>query len=376
MSERSERLSERPLRVDQAAGMPTTRPAGGDSLDLSYLPKPPSVARRTAWWTLATAVVLVFAALAPANVISDYQFFQLHRVVTVAIAIGALNLLLGWAGTISVGHGALFGIGAYTTAILIADYSVPWPLAVVGSLVVGLAVGAVLGIPALRLGGMNLALITLAIAIVLPPLLSRFSSLTGGSFGKSTPAVLAPAALPYSSAQWLFLVDVAVLAVVFWLLSNMLRGRIGRALDAARASRAMAAAHAVPTNKLTVSLFAVSAAVASLAGALSHLGARTSTPDSYTFLFSIALITGAVVGGTRSFVGAILGAVFVVLAPEAIADRVDPATAGQWQQAMYAAALLLVIYFFPGGLAGLTRRLRRLIARRRSSTITPAKETP
>ncbi|HEU0102471.1 MAG TPA: branched-chain amino acid ABC transporter permease [Mycobacteriales bacterium] len=329
------------------------------------LPPAPRVATRTAAWAAVLAVVLLVAATAPVSLISDYQFFQLNRVLTIAIAIGGLNLLLGWAGSISAGHGALFGLGAYATAILVGDHGVPWPLAVLGSLAVGLAVGAVLGLPALRLGGLNLGLVTLAIALVLPPVLNRLVPLTGGAFGKTTPEVVPPAGLPFSSPQWLFLVDLTILALVFWLLSNMLRGRMGRALDAAASSRAMAAAHAVPTNRLTVAVFAVSAGVAALAGGLAHLGARTSTPDSYTFLFSIALITGAVVGGTRSFVGALLGAAFVVLVPELVAGRVDPAKAGQWQQVAYAAALLLVIYFFPTGLAGLPRTIRRLLGRRR-----------
>ena len=331
------------------------------------LPRAPRVARRTAWWTAALAVVVLLAALAPVSVISDFQFFQLNRVVTFAIAIGGLNLLLGWAGTISAGHGALFGIGAYTTAILVADHAVPWPLAVLASLVVGLLVGALLGLPALRLGGMNLGLITLAIALLLPPLLTRMGWLTGGPFGKTTPRVEAPPGLPFSSPQWLFLVNVVVLGVVFWLLSNMLRGRMGRALDAAASSRVMAAAHAVPTNRITVSVFAVSAAVAALGGALFHLATRTSTPDSFTFLLSISLIAGAVVGGSRSFVGAIIGAAFVVFVPESLGGVVDPATAGQWQQVVYAAALLLVIYFFPRGLAGLANQARNRLVRRRST---------
>jgi branched-chain amino acid transport system permease protein len=331
------------------------------------LPATPRVGLRTAGWTAALAVVLVVAAVAPVTLISDYQFFQLNRVVTVAIAIGGLNLLLGWTGGISAGHGALFGIGAYTTAILVADHGWPWPLAVLAALVVGLVFGALLGLPALRLGGLNLGLVTLAIALLLPPVLSRFTSLTGGAFGKSTAEVVAPGSLPFSSPQWLFIVNLTALALVFWLLSNMLRGRMGRALDAAATSRAMAAAHGVPTNRLTVAVFAVSAAVAALAGGLSHLGARTSTPDSYTFLFSIALIAGAVVGGTRSFVGAIAGGAFVVLVPELISSFVDPASAGQWQQVAYAAALLLVIYFFPAGLAGLLRQTRRRVFAGRST---------
>jgi branched-chain amino acid transport system permease protein len=330
------------------------------------LPPAPRVGLRTAWWTAALAVVLLLAALAPASVISDFQFFQLNRVVTFAIAIGGLNLLLGWAGTISAGHGALFGIGAYTTAILVADHGVPWPLAVLGSLVVGLLVGALLGLPALRLGGMNLGLITLAIALLLPPLLTRLDGLTGGPFGKTTARVEAPPGLPFSSPQWLFLVNLVVLAVVFWLLSNMLRGRMGRALDAAGSSRVMAAAHAIPTNRITVAVFALSAAVAALAGALFHLTTRTSTPDSFTFLLSISLIAGAVVGGSRSFVGAIIGAAFVVFVPESLGGFVEPAAAGQWQQVVYAAALLLVIYFFPRGLAGLVRQARNRLVRRRS----------
>jgi branched-chain amino acid transport system permease protein len=355
-----------------ASGPSGDRPEAGRA---NSLPAAPRVARRTALWAAALVVVLALAGTAPASLVSDFQFFQLSRVLTVALAIAALNLLLGWAGTISAGHGALFGVGAYTTAILVADHSWPWPVALLASLVLGLIVGAVLGLPALRLGGLNLGLITLGIALLLPPVLTRLSFLTGGAFGKTTPQVTAPGTLPFSSAQWLFMVDLVVLAVVCWLLSNMLRGRMGRALDAAAASRTMAAAHAVPVNRITVAVFAVSAAVAALAGGLSHLTVRTSTPDTYTFLFSIALITGAVVGGRRSFVGALIGAVFVVLMPEVITAWVDPAAAGQWQQVVYATALLLVVYFFPSGLAGLARQARRTVLHRRSTpTPHPAQE--
>lgn len=328
------------------------------------LPTEPSLLRRLGPWVVALVVVLVVAAVAPPSVVSDYQFFQLNRVLAVAMAIAGLNLLLGYVGTISAGHGAIFGIGAYTTAILIATHGWPWPLALVASLLVCLAFGALLGLPALRLGGLNLGLITIAIAFVLPSVLRRFNGLTGGSFGIDTSAIVVPDPLTFSSSQFLFLVSVLLYALVALLMSNLLRGRFGRAVDAARTSPAMAVSMAVPTRRLVVVMFAVSAAVAGLAGGLSQLSVRASTPDTYTFLLSITLLTGAVVGGSRSFVGALIGAAFVVLVPDVIQNQVvDPASAGQWQQVIFAASLLLVMYFAPAGLAGLAARLRGRLPR-------------
>lgn len=362
------------MTADQATSREATRVE--PSRRRPSLPAEPGALRRLGPWAVVLVVILVTAALAPASLISDYQFFKLDRVLAVAMAIAGLNLLLGYVGTISAGHGAIFGIGAYTTAVLVATYGWPWPLALLASLVVCLVLGALLGLPALRLGGLNLGLITIAIAFILPSLLRRFDGLTGGSFGISTAPVVAPDPLPFSSPQFLFCVSLLTYALLTLLLSNLLRGRFGRAVDAARTSPAMAVSMAVPTRRLVVVMFAISAAVAGLAGGFSQLSVRTSTPDTFTFLLSITLLTGAVVGGSRSFVGALIGAAFVVLVPELIQDRVDPASFGQWQQVIFAASLLLVMYFAPGGLAGLFVRFRNRTGPAFARRSTPAPDVP
>jgi branched-chain amino acid transport system permease protein len=327
------------------------------------IPVEKSALRRYGPWVVVVAVVAVTGFLAPESLISDYTFFQMSRVVVVAIAVMGLNLLLGWAGTISAGHGAIFGIGAYATAIFAERLEVPWPVAVLLGSAFCFLVGILLGLPAGRLGGMNLGLITIAIALVLPTVLSRWRDLTGGDFGIGPTRVEVPFGLPLSSPQFIFLISVLALGLVALLLSNLLRSRIGRALDAGRVSPALAAAQAVPSQKLMVYSIALSSAIAGLGGGLFHLVMGTSTPANYTFLFSIALLTASVVGGIRSLGGAIIGAAFITLLPQAIADNMDATAAGQWQQAFYAASLFIILYFFRGGVASLLGMTRNLVVR-------------
>ena len=334
------------------------------------IPAEKTVMRRYGPWVVLVAAVLAVGFAAPESLISDYAFFQMSRVAVVAIAVMGLNLLLGWAGTISAGHGALFGIGAYATAIFAERLEIAWPLAVLLGSAFCFLVGILLGLPAGRLGGMNLGLITIAIALVLPTVLSRWRDLTGGDFGIGPTRVEVPFGLPLSSPQFLFLVAVVVLAVVALLLSNLLRSRIGRALDAGRVSPSLAAAQAVPSQKLMVYSIALSSGIAGLGGGLFHLVMGTSTPANYTFLFSIALLTAAVVGGIRSLGGAVIGAAFITLLPQAIADNMDATAAGQWQQAFYAASLFIILYFFRGGVASLAGTIKGLVVRWRGGGTT------
>src|SRR5215213_1313134 len=298
--------------------------------------------------TAAVVAVGVFVAF----FLSDYELFQLSRVLTIGIAVLGLNLLTGRTGQISLGHGALFGIGAYATAILILKAGFPSVAAVPAAAVVAFLCGILLGLPALRIRGLHLALVTLAVAIVFPALVKHWPGLTGGVMGLTTTAPSAPFA-GLSSNQWIYLVDLAVLLAAMLFVFNLGRGRIGRAMDAVRHNELMAATTGVRIGRVKTMTFAFSAGLAGLGGGLYQLLLGTSTPDTYTFSLSLTILVASVVGGIRSLWGAVLGAAFVVYVPAETSGLGDSVP-----QFAYAAALLLAIYVLPGGIAQLPGRLR------------------
>ena len=324
--------------------------------------------------TLAWAVVAVVAIVAP-YVVDDYQVFQLARLTTTALAVASLVLLTGWSGQVSAGHGAFFGVGAYATAILIVKAELPWPVAVILATLVSFAAGLLTGLPALRIRGISLALITLVLAVLLPAVIVRFESLTGGSTGMAIPPVSTPAGIQLSGAQFFYLVTLVVLAAVLVLLALVCRGRTGRALAALRDQPLMAITAGVPTARLSLLVFGTSGAVAGLGGALNALAIQSVVPDSYSFTVSLALLTGAVVGGVRSWAGALIGAVFVVYVPQVVSDSVGDSLSSNWTQVVYAVLLLLVLYLAPQGLAGLGTRLAAIRIPRARLVPTPRRES-
>ncbi len=311
--------------------------------------------RPVSWaWTALFAVALVVPF-----VISDYDLFKATRVLTVAIAVAGLNLLIGRAGQISAGHGALYGLGAYTAMILVKELSWGWPLAVLAAVVVSGAAGWLIGLPALRVRGLNLGLLTIAIAAIFPLLLARFEGLTGGTVGLQLAGspITPPGGLALTPEQFQFLLLVVVLAVVLVLLRNLTTGPLGRAVEALRVNPLMARSEGVDVNRLTLTLFGISSAVAGLGGALGGLVLASTVPDSYSMFFSLTLLSACVVGGSRTWAGSLVGAAFIVYLPDVISQQIGSTTGGQWSQLVYAVALLLTLFFLPTGVAGGAGRL-------------------
>ena len=320
--------------------------------------------RPVSWaWTALFAVGLVLPFF-----ISDFDLFKASRVLTVAIAVAGLNLLIGRAGQISAGHGALYGLGAYTAMIFVRELGWSWPLAVLAGVVFSGVAGWLIGLPALRVTGLNLGLLTIAIAAIFPLLLSRFVDLTGGTVGLQLPGspISAPEGLGLTDEQFQFLLLVVVLTVVLVLLRNLTTGPFGRALEALRVNPLMARSEGVDVNRLTLTVFAISSAVAGLGGALGGLVLASTVPDSYSMFFSLTLLSACVVGGSRTWAGALIGAAFIVYLPDVISQQIGSTTGGQWSQLVYAAALLLTLFFLPTGVAGgLGRLVSRLAGRSR-----------
>ena len=317
----------------------------------------------------ALAVGLVLPLL-----VRDFVAFQLTLVMVYAIAILGLNLLTGFNGQFSLGHSAFFAIGAYTAAILMERLGVPylWTLPAAGAAC--FVFGFLFGLPALRLEGIYLALATFALAIAMPQILkfSALKGLTGGVQGIFLVKPRPPAWFPLGADQWYYYLTLAVLLAMFAAAANLVKSRTGRAIMAIRdhpiAARAMGI-NAALYKSLT---FGVSALYTGVAGALAAIAVEFVAPDSFTFLLSVALLVGMVVGGVGSIPGALVGGVFVLFVPN-LAEQVSKGLAG----AVYGIMLLLLIYLMPAGAAGFARLVgRRLVARRNADPTALQGRTP
>src|SRR3974390_787956 len=249
--------------------------------------------------TLLTILLLLIVALVPTLLLSDYPLFQLTMVVVYAIAILGLAILTGFNGQISLGHGAFYAIGAYTTAILMANFDVPYWATLPVSAVVCAAVGFLLGLPALRLGGLYLALTTFSLAVAIPQLLKYklVEDWTGGVQGLVIDKPDPPFGWDMSPDQWLYLFTLGVGCILFIIAWNLVHGRIGRAMMAIRDHALAAEAMGINIALLKTRTFAVSAMYTGLAGSLSAITVQFVAPDSFGIFVSIFLFVGLVGGG-------------------------------------------------------------------------------
>ncbi|MBX5473082.1 MAG: branched-chain amino acid ABC transporter permease [Acetobacteraceae bacterium] len=294
------------------------------------------------------------AAIAATFVFSGYHLFQLTMVIIYAIAILGLNIVTGYSGQISLGHGAFYAIGAYVSAILMTQYNLPYWATLPAAALVCAIVGFAIGLPALRLGGLYLALTTFALAITLPQILKyrAFEDWTGGVQGIVLAKPDAPFGLPLSADQWLYLFSLAVGIIMFVLARNLLAGRIGRAMRAVRDHPIAAEAMGVHLALLKTKTFAVSALFTGVAGALGAIAVQYVAPDSFSVFLSIVLFVGLVVGGVASVAGAVFGAAFVVYMPN-VAEKISKAA----PDAIYGIILIAILLFAPSGVAGAFARI-------------------
>ena len=309
---------------------------------------------------IVLALVLLAACILPLA-LSNYHVFQFTLVLVYAIALLGLNLLTGYNGQISLGHGAFYAIGAYCAAILMDKFGVPYwaTLPVAGA--VCLVVGFLFGLPALRLEGLYLALATFALGVSMPQLLKyhHLEKWTGGVQGIVIVKPNAPFGLPISQDQWLYYFTLAVLLLMFGLAWNLLRGRVGRALVAIRDQHTAAEAMGVNTALYKSLTFGVSAMYTGIAGALGAIAIQFVAPDSFDIFLSITFLVGIVIGGLASIPGAIYGAIFIQFVPN-IADEISKAA--PW--AIFGIFLIGFVYVMPFGVAGAIRMLTAWIARK------------
>jgi branched-chain amino acid transport system permease protein len=310
--------------------------------------------------TLTAAGIVLVALAAAAFVFSDYHLFQLTMVVVYGIAILGMTVLTGINGQISLGHGAFYAIGAYTTGVLMTSWNVPYWATLPVAAVVCAGFGFLIGLPALRLGGLYLALTTFALAVAVPQVLKHkaVEQWTGGVQGLVIDKPDPPFGLPLSPDQWLYLFTLAIGALVFLLAWNLTRGRLGRAMMAIRDHALAAEAMGINISLLKTRTFAVSAMCTGVAGSLGAIAVQFVAPDSFTVFVSITLFVGLVVGGVASIPGALFGAAFIEFIPN-FAEQVSKAAPG----AVYGVILIACMYVMPSGVGGALARLVRRIVR-------------
>jgi branched-chain amino acid transport system permease protein len=301
--------------------------------------------------------------------VSGYQTFQFSQVAVYAIALLGLNLLTGVNGQISLGHGAFFAIGGYVAAILIVKLGVPYGVAIPIAGLVCFAAGFLFGLPALRLGGLYLALATFALALATPQLLKfkAFDAYTGGVQGLLLDKPKAPLGLPLTRDQWLYFLCLACAIPLFWAAVNLVNSRIGRALVAIRDHPIAAETMGVDAALYKTTTFGLSAAYTGVAGALMSIIVGFVSPDSFGLFLSLSFVVGIVVGGLASIPGVVVGALFIEFIPN-FADQIsdvlgESAKALPW--AIYGVLLILIMYAAPSGAAGLAVRLARAAERLR-----------
>ncbi len=343
-------------------------------------------------WRWALFALVVVVALVLPQSLAPEAVNRLSEVMWVAVAALGLALLTGFNGQISLGHGAFLGLGAYITMILTVDYNQSFVVAGLVALLAAFLLCVAVGLPALCITGVYLALVTLGLATLFPQLVIRLGDITGGSVGRqllpregygdtalleevgrrrflSQAGFRAPAWTGLADDQWRYYVFLVLAIVVFLLVRNLTRSRVGRGLVAIRDNETAAEVAGVSVDRYKVVTFGLSAAIAALGGWMFAVLNNQVSPTSFTIALSITLLVAAVLGGAASIVGPVLGAMVVVLLREVV-----PAESQRYSQVIFGIVLIVVMLVAPGGIVGIYRKVEAW-ARRRRSTGGPAPGT-
>jgi branched-chain amino acid transport system permease protein len=331
----------------------------------------------------------VVVALLP-RFMGEFRLLQFTLVAVYVIALLGLNILTGYSGQISLGHGAFVGVGAYVTALLslgrpglellqldppswlpLGDGMTPIFTIPIAALVTGV-LGLLIGIPALRLGGISLALATLALAVSFPILMKRYAEVTGGGGGINLNLPETPFGWDISTRHWLYYEAWVTAGILFLLAWLLVRGRIGRAWRAIRDGEVAATSSGVNPALYKTFAFGVSAAYAGAAGALFAIEIAYVNPDTFPVALSILLLASAVIGGLGSLAGAVFGALLYEFLP--IYSQEPPILsfefADQAPPVVFGIFLIVIMLLLPGGVVSGVRRLvafiRGALARRPS----------
>lgn len=308
-------------------------------------------------------VVAVVLVILPLNS-STYINQQLGLVAAYSVALLGLSVVSGHAGQVSLAQAAFFGAGAYTAAIF-ANMGLPPVVALLLAFLVPAVFGLVVAIPAVRLKGHALAMITLAVSLVAVPLAIRLEWLTGGAVGLRADLGKAPSWTGLADDQWGFYVSAAVAALAFLLVRNMLVGKAGRRFAMVRTNEVVAKSMGIAVGWQKTWAFAISAGLGGVGGFIFVVNTQYVASNTLDFLLSIMFLATLVIGGMRSLMGPIIGALFYVYVPS-LAGSVSP----EKTSLIYGVAVVLVVLFLPEGIAGILK----LRFRKRLRATEPASE--
>lgn len=299
------------------------------------------------------------------NGVSQYDDTILAEVGWYAIALAGLSLLTGVSGQISLGNGAFMAVGAYSAGLMMEHFDLPLIVPLLVGAAAGGIVGLIVGVPAARLRGPYLAGITLALALAVQDLPEKFGSVFNGDQG-----IVVNPPTPPSSVQadtWLAWITLFGALVTMVLLGNLLSSRFGRSLRAVRDDDIAAAAAGLNPGRLRILAFAISAAVAGLAGGYLALWTGVVSPDSFSLFLSIQLLAGMVIGGSGSLLGAWWGALALVYIPQWSSTasnhfNLAPSVGANLQNAVFGLLIVLIMMLAPGGIQGWLKAAWRFAA--------------
>ncbi len=323
------------------------------------MPRPVLIAR------IVIGVVLATAALYAPFYFQPSMNRVLSQAIYLAIAAMGLNLLTGFNGQVSIGHGAFFGVGAFTSAILVVDHGWTYEPTIIVAALLSMAVGVLVGVPALRVRGLYLALVTLGLAVLFPRIAQKFVDGTGGV------ALLRPPRRDFESLisgldddQWAYFLSLAIMVVLFVLAWNLVRGRIGRSMIAVRDQEIAATTVGVNLAGTKVATFAISAAYAGVAGSLSVMVDRVADGTNPILYLqrSIEFLVAMVIGGAATILGPAVGALLLVLLRRNTEDLIEGKEV--LSPAIYGASLIVIVFILPEGVVGGVRRLLARLGRR------------
>lgn len=330
-------------------------------------------------------IFFLLAVLIPYNW-ENFRVTQLGQAIAWGVVILGINLVIGYSGLLSLGHIAFAGTGAYTTMILVNDnnwdYWMTWPVVIV----ICFAFGALVGLPALKIRGLYLALVTVSLAAVFPIVLKieefDIAARTGGDNGRVLDEVLRPPGWaqtlffldgktpPEQRAIYQYICIFATAFVMFWLVRNILKSRPGRAIIAIRDNQIGAAVSGVPLTSMKVITFAVSAAVAGIGGSLVTISLASVGPTTFDFNYAILTLMGLVLGGVATLHGNWIGGLMLVFLQD-YATRVSFTAIPFFEieegspltRSVFGLVLVLVAFFAPGGIMSMAKRLKARIIR-------------
>jgi branched-chain amino acid transport system permease protein len=307
--------------------------------------------------------LIIFAL--PAFLQNNYHLMILNVAALNIIIVIGLSLLMGYAGQISLGHAAFFGLGAYLSAIFTTTYTLPlWPVIFITMGATGLVAYAI-GIPTLKLEGHYLVMATLGFNVIIYILMVQLDSVTGGPSGFAGIPRLAVGSFVFDSDRKIYYPLWAFSIASLLLSLNLIHSRVGRAMGALSHNEIAAKCSGIDTEDYKVKIFVISAMLASLAGSLYAHYLTFISPGSFSIFFSIQLVTMVLIGGMGSLWGAVLGAILLTILPEVLH------VVKEYNVLIYGLILMGVLIFYPQGLLpGIQEMVRK---RKAKSTEFPQK---